>query len=156
MLTTRSSRIGVCLNLTRAISRARGVEDIYEIALDVLHDALGVSRSSVLLFDPDGVMRFKAHRRLSEAYRQAVEGHTPWTPDSPDPEPIVVGEVTEDPALAPLLPAIQAEGIAAMAFVPLVSQGRAIGKFTLYYDAPFTLPFMRRNEAAVPVAERGG
>ena len=31
-----------------------------------------------------------------------------------------------------------------------------IQPYTLYYDAPFTLPFMRRNEAAVPVAERGG
>jgi PAS domain S-box-containing protein len=139
MLKTRSSRIGICLNLTRAISRARGVEEIYEIALDALQDGLGVSRSSVLLFDPDGVMRFKAHRRLSETYRQAVEGHTPWTPDSPDPEPIVVGDVKNDPSLAPYLPAIQAEGIAAMTFVPLVSLGRVIGKFMLYYDAPYTL-----------------
>jgi hypothetical protein len=34
-----------------------------------------VSRASILLFDPDGVMRFKASRGLSEAYRAAVEGH---------------------------------------------------------------------------------
>jgi hypothetical protein len=32
---------------------------------------------------------------------------------------------------------------------------RPLGQpYTLYYDAPFTLPFMRRNEAAIPVAGR--
>jgi len=38
MLTTMSTRTAVCLNLTRAISRARAVEDIYEIALDTLQE----------------------------------------------------------------------------------------------------------------------
>jgi PAS domain S-box-containing protein len=33
----------------------------------------------------------------------------------------------------------EAEGIAAMAFIPLVSLGRVIGKFMLYYAAPTTL-----------------
>ncbi len=31
---------------------------------------------------------------------------------------------------------VPAEGIAAMAFIPLVSRGRVIGKFMLYFDAP--------------------
>jgi PAS domain S-box-containing protein len=115
------------------------VEEIYTIALDALATALGVNRASILLFDPDGVMRFKAYRHLSEAYRRKVEGHTPWTPDTPDPEPIIVADVTQDPALAPYLPIIQAEGIAAMAFIPLVSLGRVIGKFMLYYETPHAL-----------------
>jgi PAS domain S-box-containing protein len=130
------SQFGVCLTLTGAISRSRTVEDIYRAALDALDEGLGVVRASILLFDRDGVMRFKAHRGLSPEYRAAVEGHTPWTPESPDPQPIVVGDVRRDPSLHPFLPIIAAEGIAAMAFIPLVSLGRVIGKFMLYYPVP--------------------
>jgi PAS domain S-box-containing protein len=138
VLIEKNPQVAACLHLTRAISRTRTVADIYAIALDALQNGLGVFRSAILLFDVDGVMRFKAYRRLSDAYRGAVEGHTPWSPETRDPEPLLVGDVRLEPSLAPLLPAIQAEGIAAMAFVPLVSGGRVTGKFMLYYDAPHT------------------
>ena len=82
-------------------------------------------------FDPDGVMRFKASRGLSEAYRRAVEGHTPWRPDSRDPQPIWVADVAADASLASYNDTFAAENIAAMAFIPLVSLDRVIGKFML-------------------------
>jgi PAS domain S-box-containing protein len=138
MIGAMNPRIAACLALTRAMSRTRTVEEIYEAALDALGQGLGVSRASILLFDPDGVMRFKAFRGLSEPYRRAVEGHTPWSPESV-PEPIVVADVREDSSLAAFLPIIEAEGIAAMAFIPLVSLGHLIGKFMLYYDRPQAL-----------------
>ncbi|MEO8481115.1 MAG: ATP-binding protein [Acidobacteriota bacterium] len=121
------------------MGRTRTVDEIYPLALDALAAGLGVGRASILLFDADGVMRFKAYRQLSDTYRRAVEGHTPWSPDSVDPEPIVVPDVTQDASLASFLPVFQAEGIAAMAFIPLVSLGSVIGKFMLYFDAPRAL-----------------
>ena len=136
MPTAVESKLGVCLTLTGAISRSGTVDEIYQAALDALADGLGVSRASILLFDRDGVMRFKAHRGLSEAYRAAVEGHTPWTMETADAQPIVVADVRRDRALLPFLPIIAAEGIAAMAFIPLTSLGRVIGKFMLYYPVP--------------------
>ena len=42
-----SSQIGVCLGLTRAISAAHTVREIYEAALDALTEGLGVSRASI-------------------------------------------------------------------------------------------------------------
>ena len=138
MLTAANPHTGACLALTQAISKSRTVQEIFAAALDALGAGLGVERSSVLLFDPNGVMRFKASRGLSEAYRRAVEGHTPWTPDSPDPQPIVVPDVAHDPALESYWPVFKAEGIAAMAFIPLVSLDRVIGKFMLYYATPTT------------------
>jgi PAS domain S-box-containing protein len=106
-----------------------------------------------LLFDPDGVMRFKAYRGLSDAYRCAVEGHTPWAPNTPDPQPIVVSDVTQDPALQSYLPIFNAEGIAAMAFIPLVSLDRVIGKFMLYYAHPKSLEIAEIQLASVIAAQ---
>jgi PAS domain S-box-containing protein len=131
--------IAVCHSLALAISSARTIDEIHQTALDALTQGLGVSRASILLFDDGGVMRFAAWRGLSEAYRRAVEGHTPWTPDSVDPQPIVVPDVTKDPSLAPFLQTIQAEGIAGLAFIPLVSGGRVVGKFMVYLDEPRAL-----------------
>jgi signal transduction histidine kinase/CheY-like chemotaxis protein len=131
-----TSAIATCASLTAALSKTRTADGIYAAALDALQAGLGVERASILLFDPDGVMRFKAFRGISEAYRRAVEGHTPWTPDSPDPQPIVVPDVRTDPALAGYEPVFTSERIAAMAFIPLVSLDRVIGKFMLYFGEP--------------------
>ena len=49
-----------------------------------------------------------------------------------------MSDVAQDPSLAAYLPTFAAEGIAAMAFIPLVSLDRVIGKFMLYYAAPTT------------------
>ena len=101
------------------------------------------------MFDRQGVIRFGAWRGLSEKYRMAVEGHSPWSPDAKDPEPILVPDVALDPELAALRPVFDAERIATLAFVPLVHTGRLLGKFMLYYDTPH--PFAEEE-----VRPRGG
>src|SRR6185369_8690853 len=117
---TPSTHVATCLALTKAISTSRTVEEIYDAALDALRSGIGVQRAAILLFDPDGVMRFKAHRGLSEEYRRAVEGHTPWAPDSHDPQPIWVSDVAVDPSVASYREIFTAEQIAALGFIPLI------------------------------------
>jgi PAS domain S-box-containing protein len=126
----------VRLAVSRALGRTRDLDGIYQAALNALSESLGVSRASVLLFEPDGVMRFKAYRGLSSEYRAAVEGHSPWTPETVDAEPLLVPDVRLEASLQEYLPIFSRERIAAMAFIPLLSLGRVIGKFMLYYDAP--------------------
>ena len=134
-----ANALEVVAGLTNAISRAADLSHIYAAALDGLHHGLGVARSSILLFDDAGVMRFKGWRGLSDAYRGAVEGHSPWTPDSTDARVLWTPDVTEDPSLAPFLSTILGEGIRALAFVPLISSARVIGKLMCYYPAPHEL-----------------
>ncbi len=133
------SGVAVLGSLMAAITCAGDLTAIYEAAFDAFADGLGVRRASVLLFDDDRVMRFKAWRGLSDGYRRAVEGHTPWTPETRDAAIIVVPDVGADADLAPHLPAIAAEGIAGVVFVPLRSIGGVIGKFTLYFAEPRSL-----------------
>lgn len=153
MPTSVDNPLAACLQLTQALSSTHTVEQIYAAALDALERGLNVERASILLFDPDGVMRFKAHRRLSDTYRAAVEGHTPWQPDAVDPQPIVVADVRTDPTLAPYLPTILSEGIAAMAFIPLVSRRQVIGKFMLYSDTPRQLTVEEIQLAGIIAAQ---
>ena len=118
------------------LHRAESLDDVYQSALDAILRALPCQRASILLFDRSGVLRFVAWRGLSDEYRRATDGHSPWTSDAKNPQPICIDDVAKADLDASLQATIEAEGIGALAFVPLVSSGRLIGKFMSYYDAP--------------------
>src|SRR4029453_14390265 len=110
--------------------------DLYEPAVDAMIAATRADRASILVFDDAGVMRFKAWRHLSDRYREAVDGHSPWTPDAQGANPILVPDVSTEPSLGPLCDVILSEGIQALAFIPIGHHGRLLGKFMVYYDQP--------------------
>ena len=56
-------------------------------------------------------MRFVGWRGLSEEYRRAVEGHSPWTHDVKDPEPICVENIEASDFPDPLKATEKEEGI---------------------------------------------
>jgi GAF domain-containing protein len=121
--------------LTDKLFRAASPNDVYDAALDAIRLALGCDRASILLFDDSDVMRFVAWRDLSESYGRAVEGHSPWTRDVRDPEPICIEDVARADLPEPLKATVREERIGSLAFIPLVAKGELIGKFMTYYDA---------------------
>jgi PAS domain S-box-containing protein len=127
--------VEVLYRLTDRLYRAETPNDVYEAALDAITCALGCSRASVLLLDDLGIMRFAAWRGLSDAYRRAVEGHSPWPRDVKDPQPVCIHDVQTQDFPESLKDTIKAEQIGAIAFFPLVVNNALIGKFMTYYDA---------------------
>jgi PAS domain S-box-containing protein len=81
-------------------------------------------------------MRFVGWRGLSEGYRRATTGHSPWTLDDANPEPVCMTDIDRAELEAPLKAIVKQEGIGALAFIPLMAEGRLVGKFTVYYDTP--------------------
>jgi PAS domain S-box-containing protein len=143
-LLNRFEQLHAVFLLSETAGRAASLDDIYKAVLDSLHQAAGADRAAVLLFDAGGVVRFKAWLGLSAAYRNAVEGHSPWSPDAHDAEPILTRDIATDPGLAVVLPntgeplyhTLQSEGIKALGMIPLLYQDRLLGKFMVYYDTP--------------------
>jgi len=114
------------------LSRAGTLDEIFGVAMDAVCDALGVTRCSILLFDEGGVMRFHAWRGLSDAYRLAVEGHSPWTFGARNVESIAIRDVNDDPELASFSTVFDDQHIRSLAFVPLRHDRDLIGKFMVY------------------------
>jgi PAS domain S-box-containing protein len=138
-LAHRGRQQALMYDLAETVNRAEALDELYQKALDVITASLNADRGSILLFDADGVMRFKAWRNLSEGYRRTVEGHSPWTGEELNPKPIHMGNVADadlDPSLAEV---ICREGIAALSFIPLSYGGRLIGKFMVYFDQPHAM-----------------
>ena len=104
------SRAELLYRLVGSVISARNVEEVFAASLDTLEQALSADRSSILVFDAQGVMRFRAWRKLSEHYRAGTEGHSPWNRETQHPEPIVVPNVERDPAMASFLPSFGANG----------------------------------------------
>ena len=127
-------RLEALYQLADQVARAKDVDAVCDAAVAAM-TALGAARASVLLFDGDGGMRFRAWRNLSAAYRAAVDGHSPWSRDASHPSPIVIEDAATDPALEGRRDVVLAEGIRALAFVPLVSDGRLYGTLMVAYDA---------------------
>jgi PAS domain S-box-containing protein len=122
--------------LVDRLHRADTLAAVYDAALDTIRHALRCERASLLLCDDAGVMRFVGWRGLSDAYRKAVEGHSPWTHDQVDPQPICVEDIDVAHVPESLKATIRKENIGSLAFVPIVAEKRLIGKFMTYYETP--------------------
>jgi PAS domain S-box-containing protein len=134
VLARRADEQAALYRFTDKLYRAACLPDVYDAALDAILAALHCSRASILRFDKDGVMRFVAWRGLSEPYRRATDGHSPWHAAEINPEPVAIADAAELPDT--LRTIVQQESIGALAFIPVMAGGKLIGKFMAYYDAP--------------------
>ena len=135
-LDRHASEQAALYQFTDKLFRAQSLDDMYESALDAILHAVRCQRASILLFDSAGVMRFVRWHGLSDEYRRAVEGHSPWTPDVSNPTPVCIGDIASADLSGDLKRTVTDEGIGALAFIPLMAQGRLVGKFMAYFDEP--------------------
>jgi PAS domain S-box-containing protein len=146
-LAQRATEQAALYEFTDRLQHAESFSEIYDAALNAILDALSCDRASLLLFDDAGVMRFVGWRGLSSSYRQATEGHSPWKTDARDPRPVCISDIAEADIAEPLKTVVYDAGIRALGFIPLVTNGRLIGKFMIYYDTPHSF-----HEAEIDLA----
>jgi GAF domain-containing protein len=123
--------------LSERLHGTTSLPETYEAAMDAIETALNCDRSAILLLDDDGVMQFVASRGLSTAYRAAVTGHSPWRAGDETVKPVAIADVAASDFDPELKATVLAEGIHAVAFIPLMFEGLLIGKFMAYFRAPY-------------------
>ena len=77
-LQSKLEQMQVLSGLAEAVNLAHEPAEIYLAAVQGLTRAVGADNAAVLIFDSDDVLRFKAWTGLSDEYRSAVTGHSPW------------------------------------------------------------------------------
>jgi PAS domain S-box-containing protein len=136
ILARRAEEQAALYQFTDKLYRAASLPDIYEAGLEAILRALHCRAASILRFDQTDAMRFVAWRGLSERYRRAVDGHSPWRAGEANPEPVLIGDIAAANQPEALKAVVRQEGIAALAFIPLMAGGKLIGKFMTYYQTP--------------------
>ncbi len=140
---------------TDKLYRAGSLDMIYEAALSAICEGLRSDRASILRFDDRGAMRFVAWRGISERYRAAVDGHSPWKMGERDAEIICVKDVTRSANMQSLKSAFLAENIRSLCFIPLAPDDRVVGKFMVYFTEPHVLD-PKEQELALIIARQLG
>jgi PAS domain S-box-containing protein len=146
---------GVLYRFTDTLHRAASLTQVCDSALDSILSALRCERASILLSDDAGVLRFAGWRGLSDGYRNAVEGHSPWKPGEATPQPVCIEDLDTADMPEALKAIVKAERIRALAFIPLVVNGTLIGKFMTYYDTPHVFTD-EELELALTIARHAG
>jgi signal transduction histidine kinase len=110
---SKFGQLELLFELASALSRAREPHEIYSATVHGLAQVLAADRAAVLIFDSDDVLRFKEWVDLSQEYRAAVEGHTPWKRGSVEAQPIAVSDAMQDASISTYRQVHAKEGIRA-------------------------------------------
>jgi PAS domain S-box-containing protein len=135
-LARRSEEQAALFRFSERLQYATSLPAVYDTALDAILAALACERASILMYDDSDVMRFVGWRGLSDRYRHAVEGHSPWHRDEENPRPVYFEDIGRSDLSLALKETIAREHIAAVAFIPILIDGRLAGKFMAYYERP--------------------
>jgi PAS domain S-box-containing protein len=155
-LATSADEQAALYKFTNRLYRTESSKVAYDAALDAILRALHCNRASILRTDEHGVMRFVAWRGLSDTYRTAVDGHSPWTIDDPNPQPVCISNVKLADLPDSLKASLVQEGVRALSFIPLMSaDGKLAGKLMIYYEAAHTFP-REQIDLALNLARRLG
>jgi PAS domain S-box-containing protein len=135
-LVRRAEEQAALYEFVEGLQHSKQMADVYDKAMAAILRALGCTRASILLYDNARVMRFVSAVGLSQTYRRAVEGHSPWAPDAKDAAPVCIEDVAASDLGDELKGVLRAEGIGALAFIPITAGERLLGKFMIYHDGP--------------------
>ncbi len=137
-LENRVNQLNAINHIIGTINQAATLQEIYDVALEIIQEALHADKAAIFLFDSDGATQFVAWSVLSDKFREKMEGNSPWAPGAGDARPVLVEDVasSDEPAIAERKDILLQEEIRALGVTPIVHQERIQGGLVAGYESP--------------------
>ena len=121
-------------DLVERVSRANRIEEIYEQSLTGIKGVLNANGAAISIFEEDGGTMFQVGKGISGQFMLSLAKYSPWLPSNSEPQPVLIPSVAESKELGEMQYDLLQEGIGSCAWIPLVSRGKLLGRFGVYYD----------------------
>ncbi|KPI28261.1 putative PAS/PAC sensor protein [Actinobacteria bacterium OV320] len=145
----RAATLYHLMHLAATLTEAVGVRDVVDQVAEQLPSAFG-ARALALMTAEDGRLRIIGYRGYSADLMQRFDA-APLTSDTPAVRTLTTGVPGFFATFAELRraypPAVLQDGMAAWAFLPLITSGRPVGSLVLAYDRPH--PFLPEERAVL-------
>jgi PAS domain S-box-containing protein len=135
----RYHQLQTIYQLADAIRRSVAIEEVYEAALNGLQNTLDGECAGIVMFEADRRIRFQTWRGFSERCQQEFAGYFSNSLDRQCRQPLLLSnlETILLTANAPSLwQILWQEGIFSVGFIPILYQGRLLGKIIVSYRYP--------------------
>ncbi|WP_374195783.1 SpoIIE family protein phosphatase [Streptomyces sp. ISL-24] len=148
-LTGRAAALYHFMHLAATLAEAVGVQDVVDRVADQVPHGTG-ARALALMTAEEGRLRIIGHRGYTAELMSRFDGAT-LTSDTPAVRCLTTGAPSFFGTFAELKraypPAVLQDGMAAWAFLPLLTSGRPVGSLVLAYDRPH--PFTPEERAVL-------
>ncbi|HEY9439845.1 MAG TPA: GAF domain-containing SpoIIE family protein phosphatase, partial [Streptomyces sp.] len=139
---TRAPILHHLMALAAKLTEAVTVQDVFDRTAGQIMPVLG-ARALALMAADEGRLRVLGHRGFSDALMDGFEA-TPLASGIPATHVLTTGETLffarSEELLTAYPPAVEQDGMASWAFLPLRASGRSIGSLILAYDQPQAFP----------------
>ncbi|HEY2530640.1 MAG TPA: PAS domain S-box protein [Xanthobacteraceae bacterium] len=136
ILATHAEEQAALFQFTDRLYRAMSPIQIYEAALDAIVHALHCRAACILCSDDDRPVRVVACRGLSESCRRAIESLSPWAGGQGSPDPLCIDNIDAADLPDSFTTLLKREGVRALCFIPLMTDGKLSGRFLACHSAP--------------------
>jgi len=140
----RGDELATMNTLSAAISASLNLDELLEISVYSVSQAIGCDRSAIFLMDNErGLLSLAKSRGLSEDFVRQNQNIRPQL-DGPgqvvlDRYPLVVNDLSQLTTPPGFVSLLKREKIAAYVDLPLRGREHVLGALTVYYDAPYDL-----------------
>jgi len=136
LLTHRVAQLQALYRLASALQQLDGLDEVFGEVVECAKATLNADKAFVALIDPDGRVKVKWAEGLSEGGRKAIEEFLSQSPKAFLEQPLMVTDVAKASELGSLQEVLLSESIGSYLCVPIISQGKLVGRLNVSFSQP--------------------